>query len=374
MMHLSSDGGGGFILYDDPVLDFEGGLILYGIGVVSLLLLLWSAAQNPQAFAVSLFCLFVGLFLRFFFVGDGTLYFLGCLSLPFFTYFIVSSAYALVSNAGQYGLLVWAVCAFYILGAGLLLYGSLFGEEHESIVVFFALMIGALAWFGSIVQNGETPTAHGVLYYTMRVVTIAALVWMVWNLVMFLRSVFTGGWHGRVTAVNLGMAAAGFVPLVLARVMGGMSSSRGWQILTALAVLLVYGAIAAVGVKLARVKVKGIRGGADAVLAPVILCLIHYFADSAYMNVASQTVDAALDAVNGLPTAGVMISCAEAMIEAFRNLFGGIASGVVSLVLKIFDQGARHISVGPTLTVLLMFVLLAAAISFIPDLFGRKAR
>ncbi len=373
MMRLSSDLGGGFILYDDPALEIEGSLILYGLGVLTLVLLLWSAAQNPQAFAVSLFCLLVGLFFRVFFVGDGAPYFLGCLSLPFFTYFIVSSAYTLVGNAGQMGLLVWAVSGFYVVGAGLMLYGSLLAD-HEGVMACFIVIIGAMAWFGSLFQHSFSAMEHGVLYYTMRIVTIIALVWMVYNLVMFVRDLGKGRVKGQVTLVNLALAAIGLIPLLCVRLLGSIGHSRKWMVLAALLVLAAYGLAAWGGRKLAASRVKGIEGGAEAVLAPTVLCLIHYFANGAVMNVASETVEAALHTVNALPTAGFMVSAAENLIEAFRRLFSGALSGLLDLILRIFDRNAPSVTIGPMTTVILMSVLLAAVVVFFPGFLDRLAR
>lgn len=125
MLHLTDDGFGGFLIFEEPDMmeDMKGEASLLVVTAISVTTLLMAVMVNPDSFRDALCCLLIGLFINAFFRGGGSLPFLRPLALPFYTAFVLSATYSLVTNASDsptMGLLMLPLSALFALAPLLL--------------------------------------------------------------------------------------------------------------------------------------------------------------------------------------------------------------------------------------------------------------
>ena len=243
-MHFFPDGDGGFFGYDDPVLDFEGGAILTIIAAVSITAIVVPFGTNPELFADGIACALLGFILIGLSAGKGGLPFLRPLALPLFVYFLASSSFALEAISGEFGLLMWPILGFYLIFAGLGLYGVLLGgDELEGLLVLFTLGFGAPIWFTCITAglDGYENWLYGTFsFYLLRVATIIGLVWAAIVLVMWLMAIFKGQVSFRAIGIRLVLIVLGAAPVFIGGILSGFFPDGPMSLLGLAAILAMF--------------------------------------------------------------------------------------------------------------------------------------
>ena len=246
MIHFFPDGDGGFFGYDDPLLDFQGGAILTLIAAVSITAIVVPFGTNPELFADSLACALMGFLLVALSGGKGGLPFLRPLALPLFVYFLAASSFALIAISGEFGLLMWPILGFYLIFAGLGLYGLLLGgDEFEGVLVLFTLGFGAPIWFTCLsagMEDYENWLYGTFSFYLLRVATLIGVVWALVVLVMWVIAIFKGQVKARPIGIRAALIALGVVPVFASGLIARMVPSGYASIIGLLVILALFAA------------------------------------------------------------------------------------------------------------------------------------
>ena len=371
MLHITDDGFGGFLVFEEPDMmeDLEGGATLLVVAAVSVTTLLMSVMVNPDSFRDALCCLLIGLFINAFFRGGGSLPFLRPLALPFYTAFVLSATYSLVTNASDsptMGLLMLPLSALFALAASFAVFGRFFGD-CESAGVTFVLGVTVISWIEAQINNKNFHTSD-VIFYLMRIITLIAALWALVIFVQWLIALFRGNLRPGTLLVNLALAGAGVVPVFGMSVLGPAATGSAARIILSLAFVTGYILLAVFGMRIARRRMKNVEGTPDVLLMPLLICAIFYYARGALFHVRSEVIEGFTSFLRQVPLYHEISNAFQAAIDCFGTLFGEIAYGVASLVARIFDASLPRFTVPPFVTFVLMMALLIAGVLFLPDL------
>jgi len=371
IFHIEPDGFGGFYCWRDYGAE-AGGDLMFGLFIAAMGgIFVWAVLVNPAIFAASMVSFFIGLLLIFFCNGLGTLYFLRPLSFPFFYYAILSASWGVTSNAGMYGLLVWAIDGIFVIGASVFLYTLVFGEMDNFCTIFFTLILGGIAWFTALANavskvGGDSPTA----YYSMRIVTLVALVWMGVTAINFVINTFKKK-VDYLSIILTGIAAVvGFIALFLVRGIAAMFNHGVMAFVGIIVMFLLVAALSAaisILAKKVNAKLSGVEYG---LMIPVFLLGILYLSTLAVPNSRAELIEAVYDILWAFP-ASFSVSLAEGIGELFGTANEMLLNGLLKLVFRLFDQSAKHVNVAMLINQVTAVILTFFAIVAGPDFLER---
>lgn len=369
MMHFFPDGDGGFFGYDDPVLDFEGGAILTIIAAVSITAIVVPFGTNPELFADGIACALLGFILIGLSAGKGGLPFLRPLALPLFVYFLASSSFALEAISGEFGLLMWPILGFYLIFAGLGLYGVLLGgEEVESAIVLFTLGFGAPIWFTCITAGMDDYQnwLYGTFsFYLLRVATIIGLVWAAIVLVMWFIAIFKGQISFNAIVIRLAQIALGVVPVFLGGILGGFFPNGPLSLAGLAAILAVFALAGWASELIASDK------DADADIFPVVTFLAFVGAIG-FLTYANFRANAEfLVFLRPFANWSFLVNEMFAASQVAANAVGAVCSGIVWVFTRIFDLSSVTIEAPTHIGFFVLLILSAVAVG-VGQSFARK--
>ena len=372
MFHVTDDGFGGFLIYEEPDImdDMKGEASLLVVIAISVTTLLMAVMVNPDSFRDALCCLLAGLLINVFFRGGSHLPFLRPLALPFYSAFVISATYSLVTNAADsptMGLLMLPLSAVFALAASCACFVPFFGDDHESLGVTFVLGVSAVSWIAGEIGN-KTFHSSNLVFYAMRIITLIAAVWSLIIFVQWLIALFKGKLQMKTLFINLALAEIGLIPIFALSALGSAVTEPVAWILIPSAFIAGYVLLAIFCMRLARRLIPNLSGTADALLLPLILCAILYFSQGARFHVNSEVIDGLTAFLRQFPLAHEFSNAFGAAINCFGSLFGEIAYGVASLVARIFDASIPRFTVPPFITFVLMAAILVSAVLFLPGL------
>ena len=369
MMHFFPDGDGGFFGYDDPVLDFEGGAILTIIAAVSITAIVVPFGTNPELFADGIACALLGFILIGLSAGEGGLPFLRPLALPLFVYFLASSSFALEAISGEFGLLMWPILGFYLIFAGLGLYGVLLGgEEVEGAIVLFTLGFGAPIWFTCITAGMDDYQnwLYGTFsFYLLRVATIIGLVWAAIVLVMWFIAIFKGQISFNAIVIRLAQIALGVVPVFLGGILGGFFPNGPLSLAGLAAILAVFALAGWASELIASDK------DADADIFPVVTFLAFVGAIG-FLTYANFRANAEfLVFLRPFANWSFLVNEMFAASQVAANAVGAVCSGIVWVFTRIFDLSSVTIEAPTHIGFFVLLILSAVAVG-VGQSFARK--
>ena len=369
MMHFFPDGDGGFFGYDDPVLDFEGGAILTIIAAVSITAIVVPFGTNPELFADGIACALLGFILIGLSAGEGGLPFLRPLALPLFVYFLASSSFALEAISGEFGLLMWPILGFYLIFAGLGLYGVLLGgEEVEGAIVLFTLGFGAPIWFTCITAGMDDYQnwLYGTFsFYLLRVATIIGLVWAAIVLVMWFIAIVKGQISFNAIVIRLAQIALGVVPVFLGGILGGFFPNGPLSLAGLAAILAVFALAGWASELIASDK------DADADIFPVVTFLAFVGAIG-FLTYATFRANAEfLVFLRPFANWSFLVNEMFAASQVAANAVGAVCSGIVWVFTRIFDLSSVTIEAPTHIGFFVLLILSAVAVG-VGQSFARK--
>ena len=370
MIHFFPDGDGGFFGYDDPVLDFEGDIILILIAAVSITAIVVPFATNPELLADSIACVLVGVALIMFSAGKGGLPFLRPLALPFIVYFLASSSFALEAISGEFGLLMWPILGFYLIFAGLGLYGMLLGgDEFDGVLALFTLGFGAPIWFTCItagMDDYENWLYGTFSFYLLRVATVIGVVWAAVVLVMWIVAVFKGQVQPKAIAVKAVSMAVGVVPVIVCGILAGLIPGGAASIIGLAALMAVFALAGwATGTLASRIDEE-----ADwfSVMAPFILAGAAGFLTMARFKANAEF----LILLRPLADSSFLVNEMFAASRVAADALGAVCSGAIWVFTRIFDLSSVTVEVPTHIGFFALVILLAIAIMMGQGLALRK--
>ena len=368
-MHFFPDGDGGFFGYDDPVLDFEGGAILTIIAAVSITAIVVPFGTNPELFADGIACALLGFILIGLSAGEGGLPFLRPLALPLFVYFLASSSFALEAISGEFGLLMWPILGFYLIFAGLGLYGVLLGgEEVEGAIVLFTLGFGAPIWFTCITAGMDDYQnwLYGTFsFYLLRVATIIGLVWAAIVLVMWFIAIVKGQISFNAIVIRLAQIALGVVPVFLGGILGGFFPNGPLSLAGLAAILAVFALAGWASELIASDK------DADADIFPVVTFLAFVGAIG-FLTYATFRANAEfLVFLRPFANWSFLVNEMFAASQVAANAVGAVCSGIVWVFTRIFDLSSVTIEAPTHIGFFVLLILSAVAVG-VGQSFARK--
>ena len=337
MLHFFPDGDGGFYGYDDPVLDFEGGIVLILVMAASIAAVVVPFASSPERFADSIVCVLVGLVFVILSFGKGGLPFLRPLALPFFVYALAMSAYALMSLAGEFGLLMWPVVGFYLIFAGLGAFGLLLGgdmDEGGGVIALFTLGFGAAIWLTSLAADLDDYQGwlyNTFMFYLLRVATVIALVWAAVIFVMWIIAIFKGEVSFKALASTAVIVLLGALPIFVIGLFAGAVPNGAASLL---GLVLVAVAFALAGGLAAMVS--AFMGEETNVIALVIMLLL--VGAAGFMMYGDFKANAEfLEVLRPLAGSTFLVNEGIAASQLVANAVGAICSGAIWVFTRIFD-------------------------------------
>ena len=373
IFHIEPTGFGGFFCWRDYGAEYAADLSLGLIMSVMGGLYVWAVLVNPTVFAAAMVSLLSGLLLIFFCNGLGSLYFLRPLSLPFFYYSILSVSWGVTANAGSAALLVWAFDGIVVLVLSLFLYLMVFGEGGEDFFVpFFSLILGAIAWLTALMyaashgNNDYSPTA----YYSMRVVTIIALVWTGVCAINFVINTFKNKIDYISILFTCITAVVGFAALLVIR---GVATIFNHGFLSIVGILIMFLLIAALSnVISAFAKKKNVRheNVEYGLLIPVFLLIIMYLSSLAGPNSKAELIDEVYRILSASPTA-FATQVWTGIGELFRVTNEAILNGFLKLVSSVFNLHISYVHVATLINQITALILTFAAIAAGPKIGGK---
>ncbi len=349
-MHFFPDGDGGFFGYDDPVLDFEGGAILTIIAAVSITAIVVPFGTNPELFADGIACALLGFILIGLSAGEGGLPFLRPLALPLFVYFLASSSFALEAISGEFGLLMWPILGFYLIFAGLGLYGVLLGgEEVEGAIVLFTLGFGAPIWFTCITAGMDD--YQNWLYGTFSFYLLIAIV--------------KGQISFNAIVIRLAQIALGVVPVFLGGILGGFFPNGPLSLAGLAAILAVFALAGWASELIASDK------DADADIFPVVTFLAFVGAIG-FLTYANFRANAEfLVFLRPFANWSFLVNEMFAASQVAANAVGAVCSGIVWVFTRIFDLSSVTIEAPTHIGFFVLLILSAVAVG-VGQSFARK--
>ncbi len=377
MLHLTDDGFGGFLIFEEPDMmeDMKGEASLLVVTAISVTTLLMAVMVNPDSFRDALCCLLIGLFINAFFRGGGSLPFLRPLALPFYTAFVLSATYSLVTNASDsptMGLLMLPLSALFALAASFAVFGRFFGD-CESVAVTFVLGVSVISWIEAQINNKNFHTSD-VIFYLMRIIALIAALWALVVFAQWLITLFRGKFRLSTLFVNLALAGAGVAPVLGMSVLGPAATGPAARIILSLAFVLGYSLLVVFGMRIARRLMPNVFGTPDALLIPLFICAIFFYARGSLFHVRSEVIEGFTSFLRQVPLYHEISNAFQAVIDCFGTLFGEIAYGIASLVARIFDASLPRFTVPPFVTFVLMSALLIAVVLLLPDIVDSRIR
>ena len=361
MLHFFPDGDGGFFGYDDPVLDLEGGALLILVMAASIAAVVVPFATSPEHFADSIVCVLVGLVFVILSFGKGGLPFLRPLALPFFVYALAMSAYALMSLAGEFGLLMWPIVGFYLIFAGLGAFGLLLGgdmEEGGGVIALFTLGFGAAIWLTSLaadLDDYEGWLYDTFMFYMLRVATVIALVWAAVIFVMWLIAIFKGEVKLRALACTVIIVALGALPIFVIGLFAGAVPDGPASLLGLVGVAAVFafaGGLAAM--------VSAYMGEETNVIALIVVLLL--VGAAGFMMYGDFKANAEfLEVLRPLANSTFLVNEGLAASRLVANAVGSVCSGAVWVFTSIFDLS--HVTIEAPIHIGYIVLVFVAALS-----------
>ena len=370
MLHISDDGFGGFLVFEEPDLldDMKGELSMAAFVGICVTTLLMAVMVNPDSFRDALCYLLVGLFINMYFRGGASLPFFRPLALPFYTAFVLSSTYSLVTNAADsptMGLLMLPLSAIFALAASLAVFGCFFGD-NEPVAVTFVLGITAISWIEAEINNASFHSST-FLFYLMRVITLIAGLWALVIFVQWLVALFKGEVRLRAQPLNLVLVGVGLIPMFGIRVFGAAAASQTAQSILALLFFGSYIALAVISKQTVKRMFRNVSGTVDILLLPMIVCSIFYYAQGTYFHIRSEVIDAFAGFLRDFPLAYEFAHTFQMILDCFGALFGEIGYTVASLIARVFDGSVPRFMVPPFISFVLMAAALIPGVFFLPD-------
>ena len=378
IFRIEPDGFGGFYCWRDYGAEAASDLLSVVFLVAMGAIFLWAVLVNPAIFAASMVSFFLGLLLIFFCNGFGTLYFLRPLSFPFFYYAILSASWGVTSNAGSFGLVVWAIDGLFVIGASVFLYTMVFEEMDNFCTIFFTLILGGIAWFTALSnavskKGGDSPTA----YYSMRIVTIIALVWALVSAINFIINTFKKK-VDYLSIILTGIAAVvGFVALFVVRGIAAMFN-HGVMAFVGIVVMFLFIAAISSAISILAKKVNAKASGIeDGLMIPVMLLVVLYLSTLAVPNSRAELIEAVYEVLWAFPSS-FSVSLAEGIGALFGTTNELLLNGLLKLIFRLFDQSSKYVNVAMLINqvtaLILTFLAIVAGPAFLEKLKWKKAR
>lgn len=368
MIHFSSDGFGGFYVFEDPVFDFGGSVVSILVASFFTVAPLVAIISSPELFLPTVTCLLGGLFLRIFCSGNASFYFLSPFALPMYSYALFSGSYALMissENADPLsimnGFIMMPVIIALLLVGALVLFVSLFGEkfieDHEGVAALFVLGIGAFAFISAVSQNNKS----GVAIFSMRAITLIAIIWAIVNFVGWCIQAKKGNIHWQQMFCNLKLAGLGLLPLAMLILLKPITRNSIGGIMIAILTFLIYGALSVLAPKITeqhnKQSERNVRyPGGIMIAAPLFFVIIMFFSGQMIPNVLVGFSDVMV-ALAKTPLQALVESICAAIANSFGVLYETVAYGITSLLAEIFNERGLHIQISPIFSILLTLVL-----------------
>lgn len=388
MIHFSPDGFGGFYVFDDSVFDFGGGIVSIMVAGFFVVAPLAALVTYPELFLPAVTCLLWGLFIKLFFSGSASFYFLSPFALPMYSYALFSGSYALMTaseNEGPYslmnGLIMLPVLMVVVLLGALVLFVSLLGanffEDYEGFIMFPVLGLAAAAFISAISQNNRS----GVVVFSMRAITLIAIIWAIVNFVRWCIQAHKGMIHWQQMFCNLKLAGLGLLPLVMLILLTPITRTSAGGIILAILTFLMYGALSVLGLIITEQHNKHSKHnvrypGSIMIAAPLFFLIVMLFSGQMIPNVLTGFSDI-VTALARTPLQVFVESICITIANSFGTLYEAAFYVITSLLAKIFNEQGLRLHISPLFSILLTLglnTLFMALCIFVAHIIKEKAK
>lgn len=327
-----------------PILAWIGFVIVIGAFIAESILI------HPQGFATMLVCTMTGLLIHMLFVGKGPLSCLESLALPFFTYGVMSGAYALNQNAedGAFAPLVWLVSAALIIGMVYLLLMRIMASANESayrwfILVSVSVTTTLLTWYFTIVDNQR------IFLYIMQIVSALAAIMTVMDIILWWvqkkkdpKKVGNADW--KLLGLQVALIAIGILPflilLFLSDAIGGTNSLSEAILLLVVFFLILLAIKMCAEWVLWKICKQEVYGATGVMMLSYLLLGIGYFAIYMLPNIPAGPLEYSLDFLRWNPLTSIAHQLISKILVPFSVVLENLLLAILELTADVMGLGA----------------------------------